>query len=725
MKKVTLVLGLLTASIFAVAQSKQERQYQEEAEEVKQQIWDDKDPAFSTTEVPAKYNNESAVILAMKFTMGADHSRRQEHLATTLRERIKIQDKAALEDYSEFNIQKLKNSSWSRGFKLVSYMGIRVSKPNGQVRDIDMNEAVDVKNESKDKKQKIAISDLQVGDIIDYYMRINKDAADVPEPLDFSIGERYPILNFALNITISRKMGISWRYLNDKDSELKKTKDEDGNNVFSINKKDIAKVTDERWIYEKRALPTLRIAYARNGSSDVLNGVNEDDIKEYLTYNIINVGTTDYNFTFQVMKNEFPKVKRFCEIEEKIDKLSEQKLAELIYYYIRYCTLYREYSLQRIEVGQNRKYYSPKSHFIANAMRYMLNQYDISCELVAAIPRAEGTLKDAVTVNDLEYFIVANPKEGKPVYCYLGSMFSYPGELPSSLEGQDAYVVGVTGGKREKDNSFRKVTLPYSKKEDNVSAETLNVNFKEDNMQQLDIERKISAKGQYRYQYMDMLLYEDMLKKEREDVHSPTRLDQDLSASGDRSTYKRYGEYKEAFAKARADMKETVMENITNDYNIKPTDTIGYQIIEQGLEHHKPPFAMSQHFTMDGMVKKAGNNYIVDFGKLITGQIELTPEQRIRSYDINMSFARTVAYQVTVNVPEGYKMEGIENLNRSVVNDAGSFVSTAKQEGNTFVITVRKCYNHAYEPVANWGDMIKFLDAGADFNKQKVLLKKI
>jgi hypothetical protein len=115
----------------------------------------------------------------------------------------------------------------------------------------------------------------------------------------------------------------------------------------------------------------------------------------------------------------------------------------------------------------------------------------------------------------------------------------------------------------------------------------------------------------------------------------------------------------------------------------------------------------------------------VDFGKLITGQIELTPEQRKRSYDINMSFARTVAYQVTVNVPEGYKIEGIENLNKSVINDAGSFVSTTEAKGNTIVVTVRKCYNHAYEPAAGWEKMIAFLDAAADFNKQKILLKKI
>lgn len=725
MKKITFILLLIYTGLTGMAQSKREREYQEDAEEIKKEIWNGKDAAFNVTTVPEKYNNESAVIIAMKFSMGADHSRKQEHLSTTMHERVKIQDKSALEEYSEFNIQKLKQNSWSRGYKLVSYMGIRIIKPNGQQRDIDMKEAVNVKDEARDKEQKIAISDLQVGDIIDYYMRIYKDKSTfyaAPEPLDFSIGERYPILDFALDVRISKKMGISWRYLNANDAELKRTKDDDDNNVFTINKKDIPKVTDERWLYEKRTLPTLRIAYMRDENNDVVNGIDEEDIKEYLTYKIISVGA-NYGLNYDMMKREFPKVESTCLKDEDLKTLTDAQRTELIYYYVRYCTLFREYTSSNIEVGQNRKFYTPKSHYVANVMRFMLKEYDIPCVLAAAVPRSEGTLKDAVSFNDLEYFIIAYPADSKPIYCYMGSMFSYPGELPSSLEGQEAYTVAVTGSKREKEASFKKITLPFSKKEDNVSAETLDIVFNPANLQQINIARTISAKGQYRYQYMDMLLYEDMLKQERKRVHTPTLLNADLNAQG--PLYKRYGEYTEAFNKARKDMLETVTTNITNDYSIKPTDSITYEIIEEGLQHRYPPFAMKEQFSMDGLVKKAGNNYIVDFGKLITGQIELTTEQRTRSYDINMSYARTVAYQVTVNVPEGYKVEGIENLNKSVINDAGSFVSTTKLEGNTLVVTVRKCYNHAYEPAANWPQMIAFLDAGADFNKQKVLLKKI
>lgn len=721
-KSIVISALLFTYGLYAQAQSKQERAYQEEADQVKKEIQDVKDPAFAQTAIPEKYQHESAVILALKFSLDADHSRRKDHITTTLHERVKIQDKAALEEYSEFNIQKLKSSSWYRGYKLASFMGIRVIKPNGQQHNIDMNDAVSVKDEKNDKKQKIAIADLEVGDIIDYYVRINKDAANWftnPDPLDYSIGEKYPILDFSLDVRIFRKMGVSWRYLNDDSAMLKHTK-EDEDYVFTIHKKDVPKITDERWLYPNRSLPTLRLTY--NGPREFVNGVNEEDIQEYLTFQIISKGP-QYAAGATIMK-EFPDVLRnYRKVNNKPD-MSKREIAELAYYYIRYAALYREQpgTGADIEVGQNRKLYSPRAHFVANAFRQLLLKYDIETDLAAAVPRSVGTLQDAVSLDDLEYFIIAKPDD-KPMYCYLGSMFSYPDELPTGLEGQEAYSVSVTGSKGAKRESFKKITLPVSTAAQNLDAEKLNITFNAENPQQLIIDRIIRTKGQYRYQYVALLLYEDMLREERHTLSMSTSLQQDLYADG--SNRKRFAEYQAAFEKARKDMDETVNESIAGDYNTKPTNVSYYKIAEQGLESQHKPFTMQQTFTMDGFVKKAGNNYMLDIGKLITGQIELAPEERKRTYDVYMPFARTVSYEVYVNIPDGYTLEGVENLNKSVINSTGQFVSSAKIAGNKLVLNITKIYNHPYEAVGNWDQMMAFMDAASDFTKQKVLLKKM
>ncbi|SHN22339.1 DUF3857 domain-containing protein [Chitinophaga sp. CF418] len=724
--KFVFLSSLLLCTIYqARAQSKQEREYQEEATQVKQEIWDAKDPAFARTDIPQKYSNESAVIIAMNFTLGADHNRRKDHIAVTLHERIKIQDKAALENYSEFNLQKLKSGGWYSGVKLTSYMGIRVIKPNGQQRDIDMNDAVSVKDEQDDKKQKIAISDLQVGDIIDFYVRTNKDASSYyasPDPLDFSIGEKYPMLDFSLNVNVDRKMGVSWRYLNDEQSALHRSQEGD-DYVFSIHKTDVPKVTDERWFYEQRALPTLRLTYNGLKSKEITNGMNEERIRRFLTYEIISVNAA--YATLGAVISGFPAVLHDYATRTGVRErdVNKRTIAELAYYYIRYASLYKETSIgTSIEVGQQRKTYTPRQHYTSNVFRQLLIRYDIPTELAAAVPRQVGTLQDVVSLDDLDYFIIAYPDD-KPMYCSMSSMQSFPDELPPRLEGQQAYTVSVSGSSREKDASFKKINLPMSSADQNIDAEKINVNFAADNMQQLSIDRIIRVTGQYRYNYLDMLLYEDMLSEERKNLHVSSSRDEDLLASG--SYRKRANEFDVAFSKARKDMDETVSANIASEYGTKPTAVTYFKVAEQGLEKQNKPLTMHESFTVDGFVKKAGNNYMLDIGKLITEQIELSPEERKRTYDINMPFPRTVSYDILINIPQGYQLEGVENLNKSVNNDTGSFESTTKMEDGKLVVTIKKVYKHQHEQSVNWVQMMAFMDAASDFNKQKVLLKKI
>ncbi|SDF51100.1 DUF3857 domain-containing protein [Chitinophaga filiformis] len=724
-KFVFLSAFLLSTGYQALAQSKQEREYQEEATQVKQEIWDAKDPAFARTDIPEKYSNESAVIIAMNFTLGADHSRRQDHIAMTLHERIKLQDKAALENYSEFNLQKLKRGGWSSGTRLTSFMGIRVIKADGQQRDIDMKDAVNVKDEQDDKKQKIAISDLQVGDIIDFYVRMNKDASSFysdPDPLDFSIGEKYPMLDFSLNVNITRKMGVSWRYLNDDPSELKNSKDGD-DYVFSIHKTDVPKVTDERWFYEQRALPTLRLAYNGLKNTEFTNGMNEDRIRRFLTYEIISVNAA-YPSLAAIVRG-FPDLLEDYASRTGVRKkdIDKRTIAELAFYYIRYASLYKETGIgSSIEVGQQRKTYTPREHYTANVFRQLLIRYDIPTVLAAAVPRRVGTLQDVVSLDDLDYFIIAYPDD-KPMYCFMTNMLSYPDELPTQLEGQQAYTVSVSGSSKEKDASFKKISLPMSTADQNVDEEKINVNFAADNMQQLSIDRIIRAKGQYRYNYIDMLLYEDMLSEERKNLHVSSTRDEDLLATG--AYRKRSNEFDIAFSKARKDMDETVSANIASEYGTKPTAVTYFKVAELGLEKQNKPLTMHESFTMDGFVKKAGNNYMLDIGKLITEQIALSNEERKRTYDVNMPFPRTVSYDILVNIPAGYKLEGAENLNKSVNNDTGSFESSTKMEDGKLIVTIKKVYKHHHESSVNWPQMIAFMDAASDFNKQKVLLKKI
>jgi len=75
-------------------------------------------------------------------------------------------------------------------------------------------------------------------------------------------------------------------------------------------------------------------------------------------------------------------------------------------------------------------------------------------------------------------------------------------------------------------------------------------------------------------------------------------------------------------------------------------------------------------------------------------------------------------------IPPGYKVSGLDKLEKSVDNAAGAFISKATVGGNTLKISTSKQYKNNYEPNVNWALMMDFLDEIVQFTNEKILLKK-
>src|SRR4051794_12792684 len=94
---------------------KQEAKYNDRAVEIQKEIWDNASEPFKITQVPVEMNNESGVIIARSFeVINSTKSRLKFGLGftqrityqTTIHERVKINDKAALEDFSTLEYTK-------------------------------------------------------------------------------------------------------------------------------------------------------------------------------------------------------------------------------------------------------------------------------------------------------------------------------------------------------------------------------------------------------------------------------------------------------------------------------------------------------------------------------------------------------------------------------------------------------------------------------------------
>jgi len=252
---VLFVFAFTTAS-FA---QKQEAKYNDRAAEIQKEIWDNPTQPFKIKQVPPEMNNESAVIIAHSFEVinsaksklkfGLGFTQRITY-QTTIHERVKINDKAALDDYSTLEYTKKLDLTFSRGFlklynKMDSYIGAKIIKPDGTESIVNTNEEVFTKNESRDMEGKLAISNLQVGDILDYYVRVEKmQEADneVQGPYTFLMGGDYPMLYHYARLQLDEHVGVEYISANDAPS-FKESNNDDGDIVLELTQKKSSEIS--------------------------------------------------------------------------------------------------------------------------------------------------------------------------------------------------------------------------------------------------------------------------------------------------------------------------------------------------------------------------------------------------------------------------------------------------------------------------------------------------
>jgi hypothetical protein len=183
-------------------------------------------------------------------------------------------------------------------------------------------------------------------------------------------------------------------------------------------------------------------------------------------------------------------------------------------------------------------------------------------------------------------------------------------------------------------------------------------------------------------------------------------------------------DYTTALEKARASLKERFKDEVSSEFEENPKEMIAYKVENAGLRHNVPDLVYSTEFTMDGLLQRAGNNFLLNIGKIINSPLKLTPSQRDRRVDIYMPYARTMDCSVSFAIPPGFALQGADKLNKTLENECGTVVATAKVQGNELILHFKRVYKHNSEPAAKWPQLLAIIDACTDFAGQKVLLKK-
>lgn len=714
---------LLALSISSFAQSNKE-------DNVREIFWGPDAKFQDMTEIPEKWKNESAVIIYKFEDYTYNKFMTKMTTVKSLRQRIKLLDKAAVEEFSEFSFQnRFKSSNWlgnlMAGEKHI--VGVKVIKPDGTENIIDIEkESVEVDGETK-----LAIANLEVGDILDYYSYIEDlqpviGTIEVYDPVEETLAEVYPVMNYRLQLLTDNKFYLNFKSFNGAPEIREIDNNKNSKRLFVLEATDLEKRDFPNWYYPLVELPSVKfqVYYAKNGRNAdyamAFIAEDEDIIKKDVSQEeILNL----YDTRFRPYGN-------YGEIEDYLKDHEYANQAEMVtyaYYFMRhyFFTRYIEASLvQESKISDNAfKYYSRGAMFLDSQQKFvqmftaLLKEFDIDYDIVVGKNRYDGSLDDILIEQNVETLLKI--KTSPPVYIEYFDPHTVAGSFSPHLDGTDIYL--LSSKKRKKIDQIDRSVLPATTAKDNISESIMTVNLNED-FSGLSIESTNKFLGHEKNEEQkDRLFFADYVYEDYDKFGTERFLD--MVKNKERDQFEQ--ELKSLSDKIKEKQKEHFKERLAAIFDLEEVENYDYNIQQTGRFGFSQAFEFSEKYDIENaMIKKAGPNFILEIGKLIGQQISLTAKERERKENIFMAYPRQLVNTINFNIPEGYSVEGIENLNFSTENETGAFISNAKVEGNKLVINTRKEYSHNYEPNANWPKMMEFLDSADKFYNSKILLKK-
>lgn len=712
-KVIRVVFSILLVQLFTLSVNADEKaDYLKLAQKVRQEVWSSTPADFQKRTVPDRYKNASAVILSYYRELSTDYYRkatadlvlnlrltRQIDCTDMERMLIQINDKKALKDYSEFTF-KTKSRKWTWGYhhKTQTVLGIRVIKKNGNVQEVSLDDYVDVKEGKNDKdlSQKIAVPGLEVGDCIDVFSLDQIDTQEQQlDPFYFVLRQDEPVLYTKVHCVLDQSLATVYRTMNGA-PDFTQTTDKDKNAVLDMVMDKPIDAESSIWYNSLEQSPFIemyitptkaKVAVVEKamrqkgvrGNPDV-TPILQDDwklLKSYVSkggYSPAGLPST-YKSVFKSAKKEG------MSAEEKADRI---------------------YSFEYVSSGSSQRAFNT----VANYLRKL----GVEIEMGITTPFGALPVDKLINYNSTSWFFRL---KGTDVYYFPGTYPKVASEIPYIYQGRKAYM----------QDSEEQITIPVSQAEDNKSVNDMVVKL---DGTKLDISRKVTYSGEQKM-YGQSLVSPDNTLFGSSQLEAYWRyLKYDDKDPYSCYTKKESAELKGAFNEFRKNAIDPFKAEISSYHDGDPVQVSGYGVDCVGIRRDSSNFVYHVDYVMDGMVKRAGNNYLLSVGKLIGSSLKLEGKDRERIDDVWRKMAFVDEWNIEIPLPQGYKVsaEALKKIETSVANECGEFMVKATAGNESVKVYVRKCFAHRVEPVSNWSKLLALVDACSAFaDKQMVIAK--
>lgn len=676
-------------------------------------IWEDGDADFSVAATPDKWKEESGIIIAQKTKFAFDKDANKLAVYEITRRRIKLNDRDAVNSYSSvyFRIGSANDGA-----------GIKVIKSNGTVQDVSLRNAVYVEDPSdvpntfapyigkastyydKSKSRilyyKIAVPNLDPGDIIDYGTIFYDDNTVKKmnfiefDPIYFVCTREYPVLAQKFEIDTDNNS-----FVNSKSTVGAPLFKETGNSngEYAWEDRNREKISDTRWVNRLVELPMLKfqIVFSRSENrSDLFIG-DRGELKQNISpQELAKKMNTLYNKLdgsyYYTMAKSYLKQLGYSDMRE-------EDFIQKSYYVIRHMSHYRADGFS--------------SELFASILTQCLDLRKIPYDLVVTSPANITRPENIIFRTEPEWMVKVKDK-----YIFNATIFSNPYDFKEEFLNTPAFIISLG-----KNPTATPITLPGSKPEENVMTSTVTAVVDTSGRNILVTNESAVVGMSKQYYNIQGLVYTTAL----DDDHRSYGGDDDVRMSMRGAQLDSYEDkLRERKKEDKVRKLEYMKKQMEGDYeNVKAYTE--FTLNSDGRTWRKQELNYVSKFELADMIKVAGDNLLVSVPALIGDQLYISQDERKREADAYMGFPRSYRNIIKFTIPAGYKVVGVQSLNMLVDNEAGTFGVQASVEGNTLSILTKKIYKQMTVKKEDWSKLVAMLDAAFNFTQKKVLLKKM
>ncbi len=353
---------------------------------------------------------------------------------------------------------------------------------------------------------------------------------------------------------------------------------------------------------------------------------------------------------------------------------------------------------------------------LVGAMSRLLKNYGVEHDVLYIMPKYLGKESDLLFLDELS---VGLHLKGSKEPIFITDLYtnSLPELIPYYFQGVEAYAVSML----ESNSPVRKMKLPVTNFKSNTAISS-QISFKPEDTK-LTINSEFTITGLAKQEWDSIVINNSLVHKE----FNLGEYEKFINDDGERKDIDSYQNFQEKLLvkfededKKRVEKLENKLKNL---FGLQDSKVTSFELVSSGrwLENKVMKFKINWE-TAEPIVN-TGEISFLSIGKFMNQSVKEEVLEEERNLDVHFSSVNNLSHQITLIVPNEYKVKGLESLNTHFEDDFFQLNCVVESETINPTINLMQLVKLRHIPKSKWESVKSFFHACRSLNKKQVLIQ--